>query len=156
MASAQLAQFYKEETIQVAFGTSKLLCYEGFDQAIVDFDLNKGSFSFIDRDDLKLGTENRLSALADYFVLSGSVYSFDVQEMPGGNKELLKQIDEQSNGKPPNPAMNLGVQKELKSMLFEQPIVLGKDLRLQSLNSNQPPKLGFGLKFNDQVYYSMA
>ena len=60
----------------------------------MDFDLNKGTFSFIDRDDLKLGTENRLSALADYFVLSGSVYSYDIQEQPGSGKELLKQLCE--------------------------------------------------------------
>ena len=44
---------------------------------IVDFNLNSGTFSFIDREDLKLASENRLSALADYFVLTGSVYGCD-------------------------------------------------------------------------------
>ena len=76
-ASAQLACFYQEEVIQVAFGTSKLLCFERFDQAIVDFNLTQGTFSFIDRDDLKLANESRQSALAEYFFKSGAVNGFD-------------------------------------------------------------------------------
>ena len=59
--------------MHVAFGSSKLLCYEGFNQAIVDFDLSAGTFTFIDREDLQI-PQDKIGALVDYFVYSGSVY----------------------------------------------------------------------------------
>ena len=79
LATTQLAQFFNDEVIQVAFGSSKLLCFEGFEQAIVDFDLTTATFTFIDREDLQLGNKDKLSALADYFVLSGTIYGQEIQ-----------------------------------------------------------------------------
>ena len=73
LASPQIAQFYKDELVNAAFGSSKLLCYEQFDQAIVDFDSTAGTFTFIDREDLQLGND-KLAPLIDYFIYSGSVY----------------------------------------------------------------------------------
>ena len=73
LVAPQLAQFQAELVINVAFGSCKLLAYEGFDQAIVDFDLDAGTFTFIDRNDLSLG-KDKLTKLAEYFVLAGGIY----------------------------------------------------------------------------------
>ena len=76
--TAQLAQFYADELIQVAFGTSKLLCHEEFEQAIIDFNVKAGTFTFIDRADLKLGSQETRKNLAKYFILTGAVYRKDL------------------------------------------------------------------------------
>ena len=53
--SAQMAQFYADSLIQVAFGTCKLLLFAEFEQAIVDFNIKNATFTFIDRANLELG-----------------------------------------------------------------------------------------------------
>ena len=93
----------------MAFGTSKLLCFERFDQAIVDFNLTQGTFSFIDRDDLKLASENRQSALAEYFFKSGAVNGFDSQ---APKEVLFKELEANSaakefKGMMPTPLKNM-------------------------------------------------
>lgn len=79
--TAQLAQFYADSLIQVAFGTSKLLCHGDFEQAIVDFNVTAGTFTFIDRADLKLDCKELLPLLARFFILSGAVYG--ITDMKG-------------------------------------------------------------------------
>ena len=61
----QLAQFFKEELVNVVFGSPKLLSYKHIAQAIVDFHIQKGTFTFVDRNDLIL--ENECETIADYF-----------------------------------------------------------------------------------------
>lgn len=61
----------------MAFGTSKLLLFPDIEQAIVDFNLKMGTFTFIERADLKLGSHEQLQNLARYFILAGSVYNQD-------------------------------------------------------------------------------
>ena len=98
--------------IQVAFGTSKLLCFERFDQAIVDFNLTQGTFSFIDRDDLKLAGESRQSALAEYFFKSGAVNGFDAI---AAKEALFKELEVNSAVKDFKGMMPI----PLKNMIFD-------------------------------------
>lgn len=76
LAAPQMAYFFEEQTISIAFGSVKLLCFERFEQAVVDFDHKAGTFSFIDRSELQLGNNNRnvVANLASYMVLSGALY----------------------------------------------------------------------------------
>lgn len=57
-ATAQLSQFYADSLVQIAFGTSRLLCYKDFDQVVVDLNVEAGTFTFIDRNDLLGGASN--------------------------------------------------------------------------------------------------
>ena len=77
LQTPQLAQFYADSLIQVAFGTSRLLVHNEFDQAIVDFSLENENFTFIDRSDLKLGKNDTVQNIARFFILAGTVYSMD-------------------------------------------------------------------------------
>ena len=133
LASPQIAQFYKDELVNAAFGSSKLLCYECFDQAIVDFDSTAGTFTFIDREDLHLGND-KLAPLVDYFVYSGSVYGQKVLEQRVDKAVLIKSL----NTKQPLPPLNAS-QKELelslKKVFVEQRAILAKDLTLKSLKA---------------------
>lgn len=53
-SSAQLALFFKDLMINVCFGSVALLGFEVIDQAITSFDLEKETFSFVDRADAGL------------------------------------------------------------------------------------------------------
>ena len=111
LASPQIAQFYKDELVNAAFGSSKLLCYECFDQAIVDFDATAGSFTFIDREDLQIGND-KLAPLIDYFIQSGSVYGTKVSDARVDKTLLINNL----TSKQPLPVMT-AQQKELEISL---------------------------------------
>lgn len=70
----------------MAFGTSKLLLHVDMEQAIVDFNVKAGTFTFIDRADLKLGSHETLQNLARFFILAGNVYNQD--DMKGTKRTL--------------------------------------------------------------------
>ena len=87
----QLAQFFKEELVNVIFGSPKLLSFKHIAQAIVDFDIQKGTFTFVDRNDLKL--EKECETIADYFVLAGGMYGVQIPVANKGkvaSSELIK------------------------------------------------------------------
>jgi len=51
-SSPQIAYFYDKEFVHACCGSSKILLYSEtpkIDQVIVDFDLDKATFSFIDK-----------------------------------------------------------------------------------------------------------
>ena len=87
-----MAYFFEEQTISIAFGSVKLLCFEKFEQAVVDFDLKNGTFSFIDRSELQLGSSKSVPHnLASYMVLAGALYKKDkLTKM--GPQELLEAL----------------------------------------------------------------
>jgi len=81
LATPQLVQFFSDQLVHVVFGSAQLLAFEPLNQAIVNFDLDKNTFSFIDREDLKVAGKNvtdKISKLADFLILSGSVYNKEV------------------------------------------------------------------------------
>lgn len=92
LAAPQMAYLFEEQTISIAFGSVKLLCFEKFEQAVVDFDHKNGTFSFIDRKELQLGSsKSLLHNLASYMVLSGALYKKDkLTKM--GPQELLEAL----------------------------------------------------------------
>ena len=94
----QLAQFFKEELVNVIFGSPKLLSFKHIAQAIVDFDIQKGTFTFVDRNDLKL--EKECETIADYFVLAGGMYGVQIPVANKGkvaSSELIKLMKETPN-----------------------------------------------------------
>jgi len=59
----------------VAFGTSRLLCFQDLEQAIVDVNVKAGTFTFIDRTDLQLGSSEKTQNICRLLILSGAVYN---------------------------------------------------------------------------------
>ena len=57
--------------VNVVIGSPKLLVFKDIDQAIVDFDLQKDTFNFIDKEDLKV----KRDVLLDYMVASGFMFN---------------------------------------------------------------------------------
>ena len=70
-ATHQTVQMFKDQLVNVVVGSAKLLVFESIDQAVIDFDLAKGTFNFIDREDLHIKRE----VLLDYMVASGAMYN---------------------------------------------------------------------------------
>ena len=94
LQTPQLAQFYSDSLIQVAFGTSRLLVHNDFEQAIVDFNLENETFTFIDRAELRLGRNDTLQNITRFFILAGTVYSVD--DLKGEDRnlaDLLKELE---------------------------------------------------------------
>jgi len=89
-ACAQLVQFQLDKLVNVVFGSAKLLCFDKIDQAIVDFDINKGTFTFIDRKDLDKNIED----LANYFVMAGGVHNVKFSPADNSNVDLLKMLND--------------------------------------------------------------
>lgn len=86
-------QFQLEELVNVVFGSAKLLCFDKIDQAIVDFDITNGTFTFIDRKDL----DKNLDDLANYFVMTGGVHNVKfspADKLDASNGDLLKMLNE--------------------------------------------------------------
>jgi nitrous oxide reductase len=87
-SSPQIAYFYDQEVVHACCGSSKILLYSDkpkVDQVIVDFDLDKATFSFIDKQEMikSLGIKPRNDqAVADYlvdlFILSGALFNYKI------------------------------------------------------------------------------
>ena len=74
----------------MAIGTSKLILHADIEQAIVDVNLKAGTFTFIDRGDLKLGRHETLQNLARFFILAGNVYNQDDMRGHGRTMQHLQ------------------------------------------------------------------
>eukprot|EP00347_Sterkiella_histriomuscorum_P006973 403350735 len=81
LSSPQIVYFYQEQKVHAVCGSPKIFLYE-CEQVIVDFDLQKKTFSFIDRDEMFncLGMavqepQQQLSYLVDLFILCGALYN---------------------------------------------------------------------------------
>lgn len=87
-SSPQIAYFYDQEVVHACCGSSKILLYSDkpcVDQVIVDFDLDKATFSFIDKQEMIkcLGIKARSEKaaaqyLVDLFILSGALFNYKI------------------------------------------------------------------------------
>lgn len=101
LSSAQIAYFYEAQCAHVCCGSALLLSYsstQGVDQVIVDFDLDRGSFQFLDRQETvrALGIVPKNDAatqdyLADLFILAGGLYGIKISTTAGFTIEQLIQ-----------------------------------------------------------------
>jgi len=90
--------------VHACCGSSKILLYSDkpkIDQVIVDFDLEKATFSFIDKQDMikSLGIKARSEkAVADYlvdlFILSGALFNYKISTY---QKSTMEEIIEKMN-----------------------------------------------------------
>ena len=136
-----MAQFYADELVQVCFGTSKLLCHGELEQAIVDFNLKAGTFTFIDRADLKLGNHESLQNIARYMILSGALYGETLGAKKPTESELeqacnpkLKSAERQLLLKPPADKKTYFF--NLKQVLQEAAISLSSERKITSTKKN--------------------
>jgi hypothetical protein len=139
-------------------------------QVIVDFDLENGSFSFVDRDDLltTFSPSKNRQELIDLFICFGALYGLSVVKEPTPltfasivDKLSSKSDSQESNlpdllGLQPNNIMDLSMLK----IIYSIAPVLNNQCELDCLNSSVNMsyegnnfKQVMGLCFNSEIYY---
>lgn len=120
-ASAQLVQFFAEEMVHVVFGSTMLLCYEQITQAVVDFDIVQGTFTFVDRTDLKITSDDLALCMLHAGCFYGLRFGFG-EQAESTNDELIKALVDSPKSLGSKAVKFVG----LKHVLFLAPPILSK------------------------------